>query len=143
MTVNGVPVYQAKAELFRSLGHPVRIRVLELLAEREHAVHELLEQIEVEQSGLSQHLAVLRRTGLVRQQRVGGQVVYSLIGVEAVGLLTSARRLLRELVDESQTLRASLDSDLTHALSTSSTDTDSNPGSDVAPDTPAQRPVTG
>jgi DNA-binding transcriptional ArsR family regulator len=100
MTVNGVPVYQAKAELFKSLGHPVRIRVLELLAEREHAVHELLEQIEVEQSGLSQHLAVLRRTGLVRQQRVSGQVVYSLIGVEAVGLLTSARRLLRELVDE-------------------------------------------
>lgn len=119
MTANGVPVHQAKAELFKSLGHPVRIRALELLAERDHAVHELLEQIDVEQSGLSQHLAVLRRTGLVRQQRVGGQVVYSLIGVEAVGLLTSARRLLRELVDESQTLRASLDSDLTDAISAS------------------------
>jgi len=36
------PLYQAKAELFRTLGHPARIRVLELLAERDHAVHELL-----------------------------------------------------------------------------------------------------
>ena len=111
MTVNGIPVYEAKADLFKSLGHPVRIRVLELLTEREHAVHELLERIEVEQTGLSQHLAVLRRTGLVRQQRVGGQVVYSLVGAEAARLLASARRLLRELVDEGRSLGESLDGD--------------------------------
>ena len=37
-----VPLYEAKAELFRTLGHPVRIRVLELLSEKDHAVHELL-----------------------------------------------------------------------------------------------------
>ena len=36
-----VPLYQAKAEFFRTLGHPARIRVLELLAERDRAVHEL------------------------------------------------------------------------------------------------------
>lgn len=110
MTATGTPLYEAKAELFKSLGHPVRIRVLELLAERDHAVHELLEQIEVEQSGLSQHLAVLRRTGLVRPQRVGGQVVYSLVGAEVVQLLVSARRLLRELLDEGRALGASLES---------------------------------
>lgn len=109
MTPGGRPLYEAKAELFKSLGHPVRIRVLELLAEREHAVHELLEQIEVEQSGLSQHLAVLRRTGLVRQQRVGGQVVYSLVGAEVAQLLVSARRLLRELLDEGRAITESLE----------------------------------
>ena len=81
--INGVPLYQAKAELFRSLGHPVRIRVLELLAERDHAVYELLEQISVEQANLSQQLAVLRRTGLVSQRREGGVVLYSLVGPEA------------------------------------------------------------
>jgi DNA-binding transcriptional ArsR family regulator len=42
-----VPLYQAKAELFRTLGHPARIRVLKLLCERDHAVHELLEDIEL------------------------------------------------------------------------------------------------
>jgi ArsR family transcriptional regulator len=109
MTVRGRPLYEAKAELFKSLGHPVRIRVLELLAEREHAVSELLEQIEVEQSGLSQHLAVLRRTGLVRQERRGGQVIYSLVPPEAAELLASARRLLRELVDDRRVLEDSLD----------------------------------
>jgi len=38
------PLYQAKAEFFRTLGHPARIRILELLSERCHAVHEVLEQ---------------------------------------------------------------------------------------------------
>src|SRR5665647_2395059 len=62
-----VPLYEAKAELFRTLGHPVRIRVLELLSEKDHAVHELLADSAVEPSALSQQLAVLRRTGLVRR----------------------------------------------------------------------------
>ena len=43
-----VPLYQAKADLFRALGHPVRIRVLELLSERDHAVYELLAEIPIE-----------------------------------------------------------------------------------------------
>lgn len=102
--MSAVPVYQAKAELFRALGHPVRIRVLELLAERDHAVYELLAQIEVEQTGLSQQLAVLRRTGMVRQQRIGGEVVYSLTVPEAREMLLSARRLLAELGRNSQEL---------------------------------------
>ena len=111
MIAGSTPLYEAKAELFKSLGHPVRIRVLELLSQREHPVHELLEQIEVEQSGLSQHLAVLRRTGLVRQQRIGGQVMYSLVGAEVAQLLLSARRLLRELLDEGRVLGESLEPD--------------------------------
>ena len=59
------PLYEAKAEFFRTLGHPARIRVLELLCERDHAVHELLAEIDIEPSNLSHQLAVLRRTGLV------------------------------------------------------------------------------
>ena len=68
-----VPLYQAKAEFFRTLGHPARIRVLELLSERDHAVHELLAAIEIEPSNLSQQLAVLRRAGLVAQRREGAE----------------------------------------------------------------------
>lgn len=111
--MSGTPLYEAKAELFRSLGHPVRIRVLELLSTREHAVHELRERIEVEQAGLSQHLAVLRRNGLVRQQRIGGAVVYSLVGGEVTELLAAARRLLRQLVSEGQELGDALETDVT------------------------------
>ena len=73
-----VPLYQAKAEFFKTLGHPARIRILELLSERDHAVHELLEMIVIEPSNLSQQLAVLRRAGLVVSLRRAGEVVYSI-----------------------------------------------------------------
>ena len=59
-----VPLYQAKAELFRTLGHPVRIRVLELLQDGPKPVRELLAvRSRSRPSNLSQQLAVLRRAG--------------------------------------------------------------------------------
>jgi DNA-binding transcriptional ArsR family regulator len=104
-----VPLNEVKAELFRTLGHPVRIRVLELLSERDHAVHELLADIGIEPSALSQQLAVLRRTGLVRQRRVGGEVVYSLLVEDVRQLLTAARVLLRQLAGARDELLRELD----------------------------------
>ena len=59
------PLHQLKAEFFKTLGHPARIRVLELLSEQEMAVSELLPELGLEASNLSQQLAVLRRAGLV------------------------------------------------------------------------------
>jgi DNA-binding transcriptional ArsR family regulator len=93
-----VPLYQAKAEFFKTLGHPARIRILELLSERDHAVHELLDKIAIEPSNLSQQLAVLRRTSLVVSTRHGGEVVYSISAPEVRDLLLAARRILTELV---------------------------------------------
>ena len=94
----GVPLYQAKAEFLRTLGHPARIRILELLAERDHAVHELLEQIAIEPSNLSQQLAVLRRSQLVVSHREAGEVTYSLSAPEVRDLLLAARRILSGLI---------------------------------------------
>ena len=96
--VVGVPLYQAKAEFFRTLGHPARIRILELLSERDHAVHELLERIEIEPSNLSQQLAVLRRTSLVVSHRHAGEVIYSVSVPEVRDLLLAARQILGGLV---------------------------------------------
>lgn len=92
-----VPLYQAKAEFFRTLGHPVRIRILELLADRDHAVHELLADIRIEPSSLSQQLAVLRRTSLVASRRVGSEVIYSIRVPEVRDLLLAARQILAGL----------------------------------------------
>lgn len=92
-----VPLYQAKAEFLRTLGHPARIRILELLSERDHAVHELLEQIAIEPSNLSQQLAVLRRTALVVSRRKDGEVVYSISVPEVRDFLLSARRIITGL----------------------------------------------
>ena len=94
----GVPLYQAKAEFFKTLGHPARIRILELLSERDHAVHELLAAIDIEPSNLSQQLAVLRRTSLVVSRREGGEVIYSVSVPEVRDLLQAARHILTGLV---------------------------------------------
>lgn len=90
-----VPLYQAKAQFFRTLGHPARIRVLELLAERDRPVHELLAAIDVSAPSLSHQLAVLRLAGLVTQRREGGQVIYALALPQVHDLLASARAILR------------------------------------------------
>jgi ArsR family transcriptional regulator len=103
-----VPLYQAKADFFRTLGHPARIRVLELLSERDHAVHELLAAIEIEPSNLSQQLAVLRRAGLVVQRREGAEVVYSVSVPEVRDLLMAARVILRSLIDGQDQLKKDL-----------------------------------
>lgn len=93
-----VPLYQAKAELFRTLGHPVRIRVLELLQDGPKAVSELLAELEVEPSNLSQQLAVLRRAGIVVSTRKGTGVIYELAASDVAELMRAARRFLTEVL---------------------------------------------
>jgi DNA-binding transcriptional ArsR family regulator len=88
------PLYQLKAEFFKTLGHPARIRVLELLSEREHAVAEMLPTVGIEAANLSQQLAVLRRAGLVTTRKEGSTVYYSLTSPHVAELLTVARKIL-------------------------------------------------
>jgi ArsR family transcriptional regulator len=102
------PLYEIKAELFRTLGHPARIRVLELLQDGPRPVHELLDEIEVEASNLSQQLAVLRRAGLVRSSREGATVLYSLTTPDIARLLHDGRRILAALASDQQDLLADL-----------------------------------
>ncbi|MEU2337657.1 metalloregulator ArsR/SmtB family transcription factor [Streptomyces sp. NPDC006654] len=103
-----VPLYQAKAEFFRMLGHPVRIRVLELLQHGPVPVRDLLADIEIEPSSLSQQLAVLRRSGIVVSIREGSTVRYALAGGDVADLLRAARRILTELLDGQNVLLAEL-----------------------------------
>lgn len=92
------PLYQAKAEFFKTLGHPARIRVLELLAIRDHAVSELLPEVGIEPAHLSQQLAVLRRAGLVTSRKEGSTAYYSLTSPQVAELLGVARGILTEVL---------------------------------------------
>ena len=94
------PLYQLKAEFFKTLGHPVRIRVLELLGQRDHAVSEMLPEVGVEATNLSQQLAVLRRAGLVTNRKEGSAVFYSLTSPQVAELLAVARIILTEVLTE-------------------------------------------
>jgi ArsR family transcriptional regulator len=86
-----------KAEFFKTLGHPLRIRVLELLSEGEHSVGALLDQVDAEQPNLSQQLAVLRRAGFVTTRREGASVVYALADPRIAQLLAVARQVLIDM----------------------------------------------
>ncbi|MFJ6070870.1 ArsR/SmtB family transcription factor [Streptomyces sp. NPDC093065] len=103
-----VPLYQAKADFFRMLGNPVRIRVLELLQDGPMPVRGLLAAISVEPSSLSQHLAALRRSGIVRSSREGSTVVYTLAGGDVTDLMMAARRILTEVLAGQNELLAEL-----------------------------------
>jgi ArsR family transcriptional regulator len=91
-------LYQAKAEFFRILGYPVRIRVLELLRDGPKPVRDLLAETGIEPSGPSQQLAVLRRSGIVTATRHGTTVVYALAGGDVAELMRAARRILTEML---------------------------------------------
>ncbi|MFI7673437.1 ArsR/SmtB family transcription factor [Actinophytocola sp. NPDC049390] len=103
-----LPLYQLKAEFFKTLGHPARIRVLELLSQREHAVSEMLPEVGIEAANLSQHLAVLRRAGLVTTRKEGSTVFYSLTSPVVAELLAVARRILTEVLSGQVELLADL-----------------------------------
>ncbi|MDT0202518.1 metalloregulator ArsR/SmtB family transcription factor [Nocardioides sp. AE5] len=103
-----IPIYQAKAELFRTLGHPVRIRVLELLQEEPMPVRDLLADLRIESSSLSQQLAVLRRSGLVTSTREGTTVIYALSTPEIANLLAAGRGILASVWGDAEDMLASL-----------------------------------
>jgi DNA-binding transcriptional ArsR family regulator len=85
------PLYQLKAEFFKTLGHPARIRILELLAHGERSVGELAPEVGLESSHLSQQLDVLRRAGVITARRDGNAVIYSLASPDVAELLAVAR----------------------------------------------------
>jgi DNA-binding transcriptional ArsR family regulator len=108
VTETSQPISEIKAELFRSLAHPARIRVLELLVEAERSVGELQPLVGIEASHLSQQLGVLRRAGLVTTRKEGSAVFYALRDPEMAALLAAAKRVLINSLSDTQELLANL-----------------------------------
>jgi len=102
------PLSEVKAELFKALAHPARVRALEVLAEGERTVGELQPLVGIESSHLSQQLAVLRRAGVVTTRREGSSVVYALKGPLVAELLLVAKRFLHQSLAEATDLLAGL-----------------------------------
>ena len=103
-----VPISEIKADLFRALGHPARIRILEVLAEGERSVGDMAPLVGIESSHLSQQLAVLRRAGLVSTRKEGSSVYYAIRDPATVELLAVAKRILINSLSGSSELLADL-----------------------------------
>ncbi len=93
-----------KAELFKALSHPTRIRILELLREGEKGVTQLQLELGPEGSTVSQQLAILRMKNLVETRRAGNAIYYRLKDPQIEGLLDVARRIFEAHVIELQSL---------------------------------------
>jgi DNA-binding transcriptional ArsR family regulator len=98
------PISEIKADLFRALAHPARIRALEVLADGERSVGEMQPLVGIESSHLSQQLGVLRRAGLVTTRKDGTTVIYAVKDAATVELLAVAKRLLINSLSETQEL---------------------------------------
>ena len=78
---------------FKALSHPLRIRILELLAEGEKNVNELQTLIGSEGSSVSQQLSILRSKNIVYSKKEGNRVLYSLRDPMIIDLLNIARQI--------------------------------------------------
>jgi len=103
------PIHRVKADFFRTLGHPVRVRVLELLRGGELTVGELQAELEIDSSGASQHLGAMRRQGLLESRRDGTSVYYRVRDPRIFQLLETARQVIGSHLEEAHALLDELD----------------------------------
>lgn len=97
-------VIKLTAELFKTLGHPVRIKILRMLANGERCVCEMIEEIDIEQSNFSQHLGVLKKQGLIDSRKDGQRVIYWIAYPSVNALVGAAEQTLSEQIGHSQGL---------------------------------------
>jgi len=98
------PIYAVKAGFFRVLGHPARVRILELLRDGEKTVGELQAALELDSSGTSQHLTALRQHGIVENRKVGTTVRYSVRDPRMFEMMEVARQIISSGLAETTAL---------------------------------------
>ena len=108
MTGPPEPIHRVKADFFRTLGHPARVRILELLRDGELTVGTLQAELGIDSSGASQHLAAMRRQGLLESRREGTSVYYRVRDPRTFQLLETARQLISSYLEESHALLGDL-----------------------------------
>jgi len=97
-------LYRLQADLCQALADPTRLKLLSLLGEKPQAVKDLIEATGERQAKISQHLAIMRQRGIVRTQRIGTEIHYSL----ADPRILEACRITREILLQQLTQQASL-----------------------------------
>lgn len=81
------------AEFFQVLASPIRLAVVRLLLERERSVSDLMRELNIAQSRLSNHLACLRNCGLVQTRRHGNFIYYAIADPRVVEIVRMGEAL--------------------------------------------------
>jgi DNA-binding transcriptional ArsR family regulator len=98
-------IYQRQSQICKAFAHPVRIQILDLLGQRPCSVSELLEELGITKPNLSQHLAILRNSGVVSTTRIGRQLSCTLAVPEIKSACELIRDVLRRQIDEQRKLK--------------------------------------
>lgn len=99
---------RTKAEILKALAHPTRISILEYLKGGERCVCEIIEHLNIEQSNVSQHLAVLKRLGVVSFRRDGLKMIYRVKHKEIFAILNLLENMVSTQARESAAMLDSL-----------------------------------
>ncbi len=101
-------VTRLTAEFLKSLSHPARIRILRLLTPGERCVCELIAEIDIEQSNLSQHLGVLKKQGIIDSRKEGTKVFYRITHPSVLEVIRAVEKTIGDQISESQNLLSHL-----------------------------------
>jgi len=97
---------RVKADVFKAMGHPIRLGIIEMLAQGERCVCEIVDYVGTDMSNVSKHLALLRRHGLVSDRKEGLKVFYRLEMPCAVDFTGCVERVLVSRLDEQRAVMA-------------------------------------
>jgi ArsR family transcriptional regulator len=97
---DNIRLYKYRAEIIKSLSHPVRLAIVDLLKDGEKCVCDIVDFLEEKQSSVSRHLATLRSTGIVETRKEGLQVYYRLNAPCVNVFLNCVDRIIRERHEE-------------------------------------------
>ena len=97
-------VVKLTADFFKTLSHPVRIKILHSLEQGERCVCEIIEELDIEQSNLSQHLGLMKKQGIIDSRKDGQKVIYRIVYPSVLDVIGSAEKTLSEQIGHSQSL---------------------------------------
>jgi len=101
-------IYALHAEVCKAIAHPHRMKVLDLLRGGERCVCELAPEVGIAESNLSQHLAILRRAGLVDTRREGHSVFYRVRDPRIFQVIDAMRAILADQLARAETALGAL-----------------------------------
>lgn len=103
-------VCKMTAEVFKSLAHPARIKILKMLADQERCVCEIIPEVGIEQSNLSQHLGILKKQGIIDCRKEGTKVIYFVLYPSIFEVVGLVEKILLDQLSQTQSLLQRLNS---------------------------------
>ncbi len=97
-------IYEKQVSICKAFANPIRLRILDMIAQRPYAASELQEQLSISKANLSQHMTILKAAGVIITHREGKQVYCSLAIPEVKQACQLIRNVLRAQIRSGEQL---------------------------------------